>query len=564
MIVRIQASGGSFVGAGRYYLHDKSADKDLPNRLKPTTDERVWFTDTRNLFATDPERAFVEMWKTADDQAYLKVAAGVRTSGRSSNDPVKTLSLAWHKDEKPTAEQMVQAADAFLKHMGWDQHQAVYVGHRDTAHPHIHVIVNRVHPENGRTLDDYREQVRAQGWALAYEKEHGHIWCEQREVNAHHREERHAHERGDGSAARTKRQPANQHLPHNVIHMSRPLEQAYETAETSREALDIRERALLKEQQRAEREAWFKEGRGLFKATRHAVYDEVRAAHKDAWRQYYRDEKAAEKEAAALSGDALLRAWFFARDGHWQKAELALTDLSSVRDETEYRLYDQAAALKKEQSSKLREAQKEACDALMEARKAGYADLLQRQRDERAAMRAAHSHGDRADFLLRPPIPPVATNENNPSGPAVEPAKPEPSPLDQLREIVDAVSAHAADIAADKRSTRLTDPSPVVEGPPTPEPTKSPTDLAASSIGSVAGYVADQMAEFFAPTPPEVREARTKADAKREAEKPEPAPSPYAKVVDAALRAAEEQREQQRAYTYWRERDRGKDWDRDR
>jgi hypothetical protein len=190
MIPRIQSAGGSFVGAGRYYLHDKAAEKDLPKHLKPQTNERVWFTDTRSCFSQDPELALKEMWRTAEDQAWLKKQAGVRTSGRTCDDPVKTLSLAWHKDDQPTPEQMVAAADSFLKHMRWHEHQAVFIAHRDTEHRHIHIIINRVHPETGRTLDDFREKVRAQNWALAYEKEHGRIWCENREINAELRGDR--------------------------------------------------------------------------------------------------------------------------------------------------------------------------------------------------------------------------------------------------------------------------------------------------------------------------------------------------------------------------------------
>ena len=166
MIVRIQANGGSFRGAGLYYLHDKSADQSLEKHLKPKTDERVWFTDTRNCLNMDPDRALEEMWRTAEDQAYLKMQAGVKRGGRVCEDPIKTLSLSWHKDDHPTPEHMVEAADALMKHMGWDRHQTVYVGHNDTEHRHIHIVLNRVNPDTGRTLDDYREQKRAQDWAL--------------------------------------------------------------------------------------------------------------------------------------------------------------------------------------------------------------------------------------------------------------------------------------------------------------------------------------------------------------------------------------------------------------
>ena len=49
---------------------------------------------------------------------------------------------------------MEKAADSYLRFMGFDEHQAVYIAHKDTEHPHLHIILNRVHPETGKVLDD--------------------------------------------------------------------------------------------------------------------------------------------------------------------------------------------------------------------------------------------------------------------------------------------------------------------------------------------------------------------------------------------------------------------------
>ena len=178
----------------------------------------------------DPERAFTEMWRTAEVQAWLKRQAGVAASGRVCENPVKTMSLSWRKEDQPAPEHMLETADAFVKHMGWNEHQAVYVAHRDTDHPHIHIILNRVHPETGRTLDDYREQVRAQNWALSYEREHGRIWCEAREANARTRDECALPERHQQKT----REAANDHLPHDVIMMTRSLDREFTADEKAR------------------------------------------------------------------------------------------------------------------------------------------------------------------------------------------------------------------------------------------------------------------------------------------------------------------------------------------
>jgi len=609
MIIRIQANGGSFRGAGLYYLHDKSADAQLEKHLKPKTDERVWFSDTRNCLSIDPGRALEEMWLTAEDQAYLKMQAGVKRGGRVCEDPTKTLSLSWHKDDQPTPEHMVEAADALLQHMGWDQHQAVYVGHNDTEHRHIHVILNRVNPENGRTLDDYREQKRAQSWALQYEREQDQVRCEQREINATRSADR-AAERGQEltpssqNAATAEHAPtdqpglsvqlaANDHLPHNVILMSRPHEQDFNATEKLRKTQDAAMRALqlqheradLKDQQRAEREAFFKDGAKLFKATRHAAYDEVRQLYKAEWREFYKDSAAAQKSAEASSETAIGRAFHFAREGQWEAAREAFNDRDSVRDAVTKDLSERKSDLKARQTEDLRERQRDACDALRDVRDVQYQELLQRQRDERAAVMAGQTldalgigvarHGDGA---AKPTLE-RAANENQigdvkpslqpASGQGINADRGDVKPLGQQSAATAEPLFGPIEYASKAKAGGSLD-VPEVEKPEHASlaPIRGVSDLVAGGIGGAASYLADQLGELFAPTPPEVRDAQAKADAKhaaeREAKQPEPEDkaAAYARIIDSAVRRAEAERAQQ-GDAYWKERDRGKGWERD-
>jgi hypothetical protein len=145
----------------------------------------VAFTATRNLANDDPVAALDEMWRTADDAHHLKAWASVAPSGRKCVAPVKTVSLAWAPGEAPTKQEMCEAADSFMKAMGWGEHQAVYVMHNDTRHPHLHLIINRVHPDSGRTLNDWQERKRAQTWAHAYEQQQGTVLCPRRAAKQH-------------------------------------------------------------------------------------------------------------------------------------------------------------------------------------------------------------------------------------------------------------------------------------------------------------------------------------------------------------------------------------------
>ena len=144
---------------------------------RPRTSDRVAFTAARNLANADPRAALDEMWRTAEDARHLKERAGLAPSGRKNDAPVKTVSLAWAPGQAPTREEMCRAADSFLKAMGWGEHQTLYIAHNDTRHAHLHLIINRVHPDTGRTLNDWQERKRAQKWALGYETEQGIVLC---------------------------------------------------------------------------------------------------------------------------------------------------------------------------------------------------------------------------------------------------------------------------------------------------------------------------------------------------------------------------------------------------
>ncbi len=627
MIIRIQANGGSFRGAGLYYLHDKSADHSLENHLKPKTDERVWFTDTRNCLSMDPDRALEEMWRTAEDQAYLKMQAGVKRGGRVCEDPTKTLSLSWHKNDQPTPEHMVEAGDALMKHMGWDTHQAVYVGHNDTEHRHIHIILNRVDPDTGRTLDDFREQKRAQSWALEYERSQDQVRCEQREINAQKQKNKvrandnqqetaptqeveQKSEAGyeqqrttepaneisaDDKAAPSTKRAANDHLPHNVIMLARPSEHEFNADEQVRAQNAAVDSAELKAEQRAEREAFFKDGAKLFKETRHAVYDEICRDYRIEWRNLYKDTATARKSAETASEYAITRAHYFAKAGQWDKAREAFKDRNSVRDAVEEKLAPCMADLKRRQKEDLRERQRDACDALRQVRDVQYQDLLRRQRRERAALRARETL-DAAGVVRDRPVygtamPPAenAANENrsveaNASRqtdqatatevgvPTVSDARllQEAPKARQIAEQVEQSAAIAQSIgrAASSEMTPIELPHVDRPDPTTMAPVRGASDLMAGGIGGAASYLADQLGELFAPTPLEVREAQAKAQAKqaseREAQRPEhdEKAAAYARIIDSAVRLAEAERAQQ-GDAYWKERDRDKGWERD-
>jgi hypothetical protein len=149
MVPDIAGTGHSFKGALSYYLHDKRQEQDAAH---PQTAERVAWTETRNLATDDPaiaERAMIATARAADE---LKAQAGVKATGRKSNAHVYAYSLAWHPDEAGQLDraEMMRAVDGSLQALGAENRQALIVCHTDRAHPHVHVIVNRVDRSTAR------------------------------------------------------------------------------------------------------------------------------------------------------------------------------------------------------------------------------------------------------------------------------------------------------------------------------------------------------------------------------------------------------------------------------
>ena len=179
MIPRTATRGHSFKGAGLYYLHDRGAK----------TDERVAFTETRNLPTNDPHKGMKWMSYTAMNADNLKEQAGGDRRGRKATaGAVYSFSLAWHPEQNPQREEMVSAADSLMEKLGLADHQAVLVAHSDADHSHIHGIVNLVNPDNGKTAQVRMDHLAMSKWAQSYEEEHGKVYCQARKENNAERE----------------------------------------------------------------------------------------------------------------------------------------------------------------------------------------------------------------------------------------------------------------------------------------------------------------------------------------------------------------------------------------
>ncbi len=154
MIGKSTSGGRGFHGLVRY-LMDGSRENPNP--------DRVAWAMTRNLLNDDPDLAIRTMRATASRSTRCE-------------KPVYHLVISWRHDENPTDPMMWRVADTTLADLGLDEHQALYVAHKDTDHRHLHIVLNRIHPDSHKAWNrgkdwpkieiSLRRQAEAMG--LAY------------------------------------------------------------------------------------------------------------------------------------------------------------------------------------------------------------------------------------------------------------------------------------------------------------------------------------------------------------------------------------------------------------
>jgi hypothetical protein len=129
-------SGAGFGGLTRYLFNGKQDD------LNPG---RVLWTSIRELALDDPREAALVMRMTAQGQ---------------TDKPVQHFSISLAPGEHLPPQQWEQVIDTTLRDLKLEGHQALVVAHQDTAHEHVHIMVNRVHPETHLAWDRWQDRPR--------------------------------------------------------------------------------------------------------------------------------------------------------------------------------------------------------------------------------------------------------------------------------------------------------------------------------------------------------------------------------------------------------------------
>ncbi len=136
-MIAVTSKGKSFRALAAYVLKERNgAERDA-----------VAWTAARNLPTDDPELAVTFMTGTAKQSANVE-------------KPTYHIALSFAPDDPVDRAIMERVADRVLSGLGLTEHQALLVAHRDRPHAHVHLVVNRVHPETGRVWNSWYDWRR--------------------------------------------------------------------------------------------------------------------------------------------------------------------------------------------------------------------------------------------------------------------------------------------------------------------------------------------------------------------------------------------------------------------
>lgn len=166
-VIKLSKSGstkGVFVEPIQYAARDDLDSK--AQGLAPVPEEDMGCVNIDFDLDTEEQRLWLAQAMTATSSR----------SVRFQGNPVYHVSISWPEGEHPTREQCEKAVHHFMKGLGMGENEAFWAIHRDTDNDHLHMIVNKVHPEMGIVTGpprfDYallhrlaREVELDQGWS---------------------------------------------------------------------------------------------------------------------------------------------------------------------------------------------------------------------------------------------------------------------------------------------------------------------------------------------------------------------------------------------------------------
>jgi hypothetical protein len=94
---------------------------------------------------------------------------------RAKGDRTYHLVISFPPGERPTPTQLENIERVLVERIGLGGHQRLSATHLDTGHLHLHVAINKIHPESFRCVEPYYDKRRLMQACVELEAKHGLI-----------------------------------------------------------------------------------------------------------------------------------------------------------------------------------------------------------------------------------------------------------------------------------------------------------------------------------------------------------------------------------------------------
>jgi hypothetical protein len=166
-IVR-ERGASNFRRLGRYIL-DGAAEEELA----------VMARMADYILGAEKSRAanvrFANCVSTGAELALREILATQAVNKRAKGDRTYHLVISFPPGERPSLSQLEDIERVLVERIGLGGHQRLSATHLDTGHLHLHVAINKIHPESFRCIEPYYDKRRLMQACVELEAKHGLI-----------------------------------------------------------------------------------------------------------------------------------------------------------------------------------------------------------------------------------------------------------------------------------------------------------------------------------------------------------------------------------------------------
>ena len=107
------------------------------------------------------------------DLAIREIEATQKCNRRAKGDKTYHLVVSFPPGERPTPAQLLDIEEELCRAIGLHKHQRISAVHTDTAHLHMHVAINQVHPETFACIEPWYDKRKLMAACDRLEIKHG-------------------------------------------------------------------------------------------------------------------------------------------------------------------------------------------------------------------------------------------------------------------------------------------------------------------------------------------------------------------------------------------------------